>query len=458
MLRIHHSFGAACLTAVLGAVAACSSDETTSAPRVFGDGGVDATVAPPSDAPREGPDAKVTFSFGSNGRDLATSIAVTADGKVVVAGNFQGAIPFGPVTISAGATSPRDGFVAFLDEALKPQKGFAFSSGNAFLASVGDNQVAVVASLSASTQIGGSAVAALDARDVAVMAFRSNGDLQGHRIVGGPGDDEIFAMGTSGDGELALLMDGQFQLGDVDGGVALVPSVERSLITLAMGRGGPKWLSAKALGPMPWATAISKAGLVMAVATKDGVTLGEVPLSGSANPGEHGSPAFSRFSPTGVPLRSGLWSTAAGDAPLGGHVLQDDDGTVLLAASIKGPVSFGGRDVPGEGGVVVMRIQADGGVTWAKRLGGPHVPAYPKVRRDASGDLVVLSALDSGAAPMVYRLSPTGDVRAAIKLKPIAKLRELVDVAPSAGDWAVVGHTEDAAGHEDVVVVRYASL
>ncbi|MBK6694096.1 MAG: hypothetical protein IPG50_18105 [Myxococcales bacterium] len=213
MLRIHHSLGAACLTAVLGAVAACSSDETTSAPRVFGDGGVDATVAPPSDAPREGPDAKATFSFGSNGRDLATSIAVTADGNVVVAGNFQGAIPFGPVTISAGATSPRDGFVAFLDEALKPQKGFAFSTGNAFLASVGDNQVAVVASLGASTQIGGSAVAALDARDVAVMAFRSNGDLQGHRIVGGPGDDEIFAMGTSGDGELALLMDGQFQLG-----------------------------------------------------------------------------------------------------------------------------------------------------------------------------------------------------------------------------------------------------
>lgn len=162
--------------------------------RSFEGGGTDAFVA------RLDAGGRVLWStfLGGAGQDVASDVAVLADGTVVVAG-WSGATWGTPVREHRGSA---DGFIAFLDPtgALRTLT-FVGGSGRDRLAAIAPSPegTSVVAVGTSSRSWGNPLAPFSGGTDTLVAALGPGGGLRWSTFLGGSGDDGGAAVATSGD-------------------------------------------------------------------------------------------------------------------------------------------------------------------------------------------------------------------------------------------------------------------
>jgi hypothetical protein len=162
-------------------------------------GTVDLTSAGMSDlfVTKYGIDGSVSWtrSYGDAGRDWGTSIAVTTDGDVVVAGRFTGDLSFGGDVLTA---VNEDVFIAMLDSDGTPLRAFNYGGTSADaaedVAADASGGFAVTGQLSGAASFGGPDLAYAGGNDGFVARYDSMGRHLWSRGFGGPMGDQGYGV------------------------------------------------------------------------------------------------------------------------------------------------------------------------------------------------------------------------------------------------------------------------
>lgn len=303
-------------------------------------------------------------AFGDASGQYARSVAVDADGNVLVAGQFEGTVDFGGGPLVATGTSV-DAFVAKFDRYGTHLWSKRFpGEGNQFAMAIDVDArggVVVAGRAFGSIDLGGGALASRGSDDVFVARLDADGEHVWSKIFGGSGADRCdrIAVGPTGD----VLVAGGFH-GSVD------------------------------FGAGPLTSAGMRDAFVLALGGEDGRTRFAVRAGG---PGD--DQAFA--------------------------VAADATGDLFLAGQFSGAIELGGGQLESAGltDVFLARLGPSGDHVWSARFGGAEADEAHDVAVDqATGDVVLTgtfaSTLDLGGGPLesagardlfVARLSGDGE-------------------------------------------------
>ncbi|WP_437735335.1 nucleotide-binding protein [Sorangium sp. So ce1335] len=302
--------------------------------------------------------------FGDPNGQYARSVAIDADGNVLVAGQIEGTVDFGGGPLVATGAGV-DAFVAKFDRYGTHLWSKLFpGEGNQFAMAIdvdSSGDVVVAGRAFGSIDLGGGELSSRGADDVFVARLDADGEHLWSKIFGGSGADRCdrVAIGPAGD----VLVAGGFH-GAVDFGAGAL------------------------------ASAGMRDAFVLALDAEDGGTRFAVRAGGVGD--DH------------------AYAIAA-----------DATGDVLVAGHFSGAVDLGGGQLESEGltDVFVARLGPSGDHVWSARFGGAEADeAHDIAVHQATGDVVITgtfaSTLDLGGGPIesaggrdlfFARLSGTGE-------------------------------------------------
>jgi hypothetical protein len=321
-------------------------------------------------------------SFATPADEVATAVAVTADGGVIVAGYFTADLTIGNTLLPNNGLS--DAFVTRLDAATGDvdwaiKRGYAGNQRPAAIAVTATNGILVAGAFSGFLDCPGGAcgfggVESAGGMDAFLMELGPDGTESARRAFGGPGDD--FARAVVVDGAGHALVAGDFVGSTSVGGKVLIASAgddrDAFVATFALGDLAPVDAFQLGDGATQTATAAAWTGgaLVLAGTTEGVVTfeLGAVGQKGSAQGfvarlGDSAATFWARaFSAQTIEVAA----VAAG----GGD-------RVALTGTFGGSLDFGTGVLTDAGGTnaFLLQLGPDGAPLWAKSFGKPDAGA-----------------------------------------------------------------------------------
>lgn len=169
-------------------------------------------------------------SFGDKEDQSLESMALDAQGGVVLAGSFLGKLDFAGVPLSADPKATSSSFfVAKLDAQGRPRYSRAFATGGP-VAVDGLGDVFIAASLAGKTSYGTFPVTSAGAHDVVIVKLDSSGDTVATNRAGDALDQTAGAIAVDASGSVVVL--GRFA-GDMDLGTGELESVSGQDLFLA---------------------------------------------------------------------------------------------------------------------------------------------------------------------------------------------------------------------------------
>jgi hypothetical protein len=243
------------------------------------DGGEDVICA------RFGSDGDLEWAarFGDGGAQRATAVTFDAQGKVWIAGTFNGALDLGSHDLAS--TGNDDAFIARLDADGTPEAAARYGEGAwhqvSALAATAEGPV-MVGSFAGATSFGGTTLTSAGApdnraEDIFVVALADDLRLRWHEIIGGASADRGRSLAVSDDGELLL---GASFTGNVELGGRIHNSYgdEDALVVQLGPEGELRWSRSFGRGEADgvFATAFDRAGsAICAGSFRDAFQLGD---------------------------------------------------------------------------------------------------------------------------------------------------------------------------------------
>ena len=343
-------------------------------------------------------------SFGDASNDKARDLAVSAEGDILLSGDFFQTIDFGggPL-ISEG---DKDAFLARFD--LEGNHVWSQGFGDAQFQSASavafdtDGNAILGGNFRGSIDLGGGSLDAFDAQDIFIACFDAGGGHLWSQSFAGFYDQWIMDLDTDGFGGFALA--GSFA-GSLDWG---------DEVQVAMDGQDAYQAHFDAAGLLLWSSVYGGAGNQIARAVVDlgleGTVLAgdfesSIDLAGEALISAGGTDLFlARFDPGG----QRLWSGSFGD--------EQDQGLEALSAGpaedisitgwAEGAPDFGGGPLPTAGSmdIFLARYNGEGGHLWSAVFGDGQEQRGQGLAIDALGDLVLgawfMGSVDLGAGPL----------------------------------------------------------
>jgi hypothetical protein len=424
------------LAVVVAGVAACSvdcDDARRCGPQVLDEGAAGSAGA----GGGGGTDPSVVWaqSFGDAEPQLASGVALAADGGTVVAGSFRGSVTIGATSrTSAGG---EDALVFRLDGDGNPLWVKRFGDANLDAAVAvgldGSGNVYLAGTFAGSIDLGGGAMPSMGGVDVFVAKLTGDGDHVWSKSIGGPGAHDVAALAVAGDGSIALAGSFDEELSTDLGPVASAGASDGYVVCLDP-MGGERF--ARAFGGTGDDAAngvtLDAGGLVYAAgAFRDSVDFGDMVRSSDG-----AADIFVVALDAGGVTR---WSKRYGDpSEQAAHGLAADDSQLVVAGDFTGTVSFGAGAVPSAGGddVFVMSLDpSDGATRWAVPA-GDDADQHASAVRLAGGTALVAGQYAGTLELDGHSVTATGSDGFALSL----------DVASGSAEWIVaIGSDADAA-------------
>lgn len=313
---------------------------------------------------------------GAAGHDIGEGVAVDQAGNVFSVGYFTGAlqIPSAPSLTSAGGA---DLFVLSFDADGGHRWSFRYGgSGDDFATSVtvsADGGVFVAGHASSSVNFGGGTLPIDGGYDVFVASFNgADGSHRWSRMYGGGRIDQSTDLTCRADGAPTLV--GSFSSSDINFGDGALTSNGGSVgfVTTLQSGGTANWSRAFApTGALAYASAEGVAVNAAGETFVAGAFEGSMTLAGStfvATAGGYDG-FLAKFSSTGAAVWAHQYGGSGPDAVTAVAALSD--GSIVATGLFRGTVDFGGGPLTSAGGldIFVLRLAGDGSHVWSRRFG-----------------------------------------------------------------------------------------
>ena len=304
--------------------------------------------------------------FGDAADQFGASVAVDADGSIIVTGSFAGAVDFGSgPLVSAGA---RDLFVAKFDpaghEAWSRRFGDAADQSAYGVAVDAEGSIVLTGSFSGLLDFGTGPLSAVSAPSAFLAKLDASGNAVWAKSFTG------LAYGVAVDASGSVLATGQF-VGSTDFGAGPVVSAGGGDVFVAKfdAAGAPLW--GKAFGDAGNQTAQAIAVDANGAAIVTGWFAGAIDFGGTQPLVSAGG--YDVFVAKLDPSGNHVWSKRYGDSKdqYGMGVAADPSGNIALTGKFFGGVEFGGNQLTSKGGtdVFVAKLKASGEHLWSARYG-----------------------------------------------------------------------------------------
>jgi hypothetical protein len=352
--------------------------------------------------------------WGTDRDEVATDVAVDADGSLVITGYYRDPVDLGGGLLG-GQGFRRKVLVAGLDPAGEHRYSFGLYGDQHLqpraVATGPSGLVAFALDFQGTAEglPGGPHTSAGD-WDALVAVLETDGTVRWVRQLGDGGTDHVTDLGFDAAGDVVIV--GRFT-GSIDLGDGPVPSSGASdglLAKLAGTDGSVRWsqLIGGAGDQAPAAVAVDPSGrIVVAGDFVAELVLGGSPLTAIGTERDvfvasfegDGSPRFRR-------------SFGDSQAQRCFDLAVDSAGEILITGQLRGRMDFGGGDLVAHsaGDIFVAKLGGDdGGHCWSRQLGGPFSQAGYGLAVD-SRDGVVLSGYYEGEASVDGTALPPGGI------------------------------------------------
>jgi hypothetical protein len=336
--------------------------------------------------------------FGGTGDDEGRSVAFDAAGNLFATGSFEGSIDFGGGELkSAGG---KDMFVVKLGPAGEHiwSKVFGDKDADQVASSIAvgaDGSAVITGNFAGSIDFGGGPLASAGGKDVFVVKLTADGDFAWAKAFGGVGalqEGLAVAVDNSGNALVAGAFDGPL---DVDGSPLVSAGGQDAFVAkLAAATGGRIW-SVAFSGPgkeVARAVAADGAGNVLVGGGYDGV----VTIGADAMPSAGGEDAFfvKLGSADGAAMMSSRFGGALNDAITG--IATHSGGGYVLAGYFEEAIGFEAVSLQSAGArdIFVASYSAPGEIVFAKAFGDKGSQIPEAVAADSSGAIVIAGRFD----------------------------------------------------------------
>ncbi len=348
-----------------------------------------------------------SVSYGSNGYDRLSAVAISSDGDVAAVGSFQNTIDFGGGPLSAVHQDDLLIMKRKSDGAPAWSRRFGSSYGDFARAVAVDSQGDVLASgfMTASFSLGGAVLPCSNAAFFAKYASGNGAHLwsrctgsspvmlravtdsmdnmivAGHTVNGSP-DFGGGSIGTFGSGDAVII-----KYKGTDGGY---------LWAKRYGSSSQDYVRGLDIGPND--------ELYLCGKFKSSMNIGGQGLLGVGD--------YDIFVTKLTAAGGHTWSKSFGDsfADEAEDVAVGPQGDVVIVGEFRGTVDFGGGPLTSQGNtdIFVVKLKAnDGSYMWGKRFGGGDADVARDVEIDSNGEIVVSgvigSNVDFGGGPLTNK-------------------------------------------------------
>lgn len=352
--------------------------------------------------------------WGTDRDEVATDVAVDAEGNVVITGYYRDPVDLGGGAL-AGSGNRRKVLVAELDPTGEHRWSLGLY-GDQHLqpraVAVGPTgAVAVVAGLQGTAQgLGGGPYASAGDWDALVAVLEADGSSRWAHTFGDSGADHVLdvAFDSAGDVVIAGTFAGSIDLGD--GALTSDSAFDGFVAKLAGDDGSARWSRRIGGGgdQSPAAVGVDAGGHIVVA----GDFLGDLD-AGSGKLVATGSERdvfVASFDGDG----SARWSRRFGDAQAQRcyDMAVDSQGEIVVTGELSGRIDFGGGSLEAHsaGDIFVAKLAGEDGThRWSRQLGGPYSQAGYGLAVD-SRDAVVLSGFYEGEATVGGTPLPPGGV------------------------------------------------
>lgn len=356
-----------------------------------------------------------SIKIGRDGEQHGQDIAFDRAGNILVAGRFSGSVDF------ANSEGSTDGFVVKLDPSGGRIWAKAFGgSGTDICTRVAyakNDLVVLAGTYDSALYFDGTSLSSAGSTDVFVAKLDEEGDLDWIKSISGPGADTVHGLSVDADDNIVVA--GRF----TDRAEVLGANELRSF-------GGEDIFVAKmdALGNHVWSRNFGNSGPQVALdaaVTPDGGVVMVGSIAGAMSFGEtrlipRGYDAFMvKLDKDGEPRMAKTFGDDMVQEFV--SVAVDAQGSIFVAGSTGGEMSFDGSPPPHAGGfdAVVAAFDPDGKHRWSRQFGDAQDQRALGVAVDLAGNVVVVGEFESSidlAPPQL--VSVGGDDAFLAKLGP----------------------------------------
>jgi hypothetical protein len=319
-----------------------------------------------------------SHAIGGLATELARDVAVDAQGRVAVAGYFEGSADFGGTQKDTKTAPQKD---AAKDTRTGNQKATRADAPKDTRADTG-------------TDPGSGARRDAKKIDAFVSTYAADGTLLWSLQFGGDGEDAVHAVAFDGAGNavIAGLFTGSMVLGEIELAGA---GSDDAFIAKLDAQGKPLW--ARVLGGRD-----SDAAHDLAVDTDGsiyvtGSFMSDMPVDDKTTLRSKGNEDvfLLELGPDG----DVVWGQAFGNRSrdFGQRVALDSAGNVVLLAEFTDEVAFGGPALVSEGNrdLAVVKLTSTGGHLWSKRFGSPFNEYGLGLAVDPAGNVALTGSFDN---------------------------------------------------------------
>lgn len=344
--------------------------------------------------------------LGGSGSDFAQDVTVTAEGRSVVTGSFQGTVDLGGSPLTSTPSWMSDGYLAAYSESTGAHLwsrrfgGTSYDEGRA-VASVGGD-VVMAGAFQGSTDLGGGPLASAGYTDIAVGAFTlTSGAHVWSRRIGGSADEYVSGVAVAPGGELILAgsfyANGSTDLGG--GAVASAGGWDGFVAAYDLPSGTHLW--SRAIGGSATDfiqdVAVTPSGEVVVAGYSDGtLDLGGGPLTTAGN---HDVFLAAYDAATGAHAWSRMAGGPSTDIPL--DLDASGGGQVVVTGYFEGTADLGGGPLQSAGGTdVFVAVYSAGAHVSSRRAGGASYDYGLATAFGPSGATTVAGYVGPGTADL----------------------------------------------------------
>ena len=332
--------------------------------------------------------------FGGTGADRADDLAVDGDGHVIVVGSFSNTVNFGGDDLISNELS-EDVFVVSLDTDGNHlwSKRFGSVDDDAAIGVDTDaaNNVYVAGGFNGEMSIEDEPVDYVSGADIFVVSYDSGGSLRWAFSLGSTSGEAASDIAVHTDG--TFYMTGQFRgtlvfptgplVCDGDSGDIFIASYDTDgVFRWAAGYGAHGGV----LGDVPLGIAVGGGGNIFLTGSYDAA----FDFGGEMLDFNAGADLFVASLST---LALHRWSNGYGgiSVDIGGDIVINDAGDVLVGGSFGDTLNLGGRDLESEGSsdIFVASFDALGGHNWSEDFGGMELDQATAVAPAGADGVVV---------------------------------------------------------------------
>lgn len=344
--------------------------------------------------------------YGDGADQIATCIAMDADGGVAVLGHFDGAVDFGGGALAAPAAGQGTYLARFYGNGNHRWSrclGDSLELGTNKLAIDAGGNTLLALEMRGSIDPGGGALTATGFRDGVIAKYDPDGNLLWAKTFGGPSAFvTVKAAGIDGAGNLVVA--GTYT-GDIDfGGAGLTyQAFTTNMFVVKFDINGEPMWSRRFTGGLAEITAVT--GDALGYTVLAGYHGSTFDFGGGPLDADLYDVFVARYSPTGAHV----WSQSFGEAGTYQYAFDaatDAAGSVFITGHFNSTVDFGGGDLTSAGGwdAFVARFNGAGAHQWSRSFGDANTQRAYSLAVDGAGDVTVaghfFGTVDFGGGPL----------------------------------------------------------